>query len=380
MRFALHARRRIGAPVRPALAGAVVGVVGLVAVAVVGSSMQRLVDTPARWGTTWDAAIEVPPPRFEGEFAPALTPEDTLDDDDIDAAALLLYDEQVTINGVEAITMTLDPVKGDLAPAVVDGRSPRAPDEIALGRDTLDAVDVPLGATVTVGSRAGAEERFRVVGAIAFPTLGEPIGVATGAALTADGGDRLLLGDPERSDDVGTPYLVVRWAPDIDEEAALERWNEDGQVPVVLPTSPPEVDGLRDVRGFPLVAAGALVVLGVIATIHALIVTVRRRHHELGVLSALGFTPSMRAGVVAAQATTLAGAALLVGVPVGLVLGRATWVAIADRMGLADDPMMPPLLLLGAGAVSLVLLLNAVATVPGRSAYRLRAGEALRTE
>jgi ABC-type lipoprotein release transport system permease subunit len=118
----------------------------------------------------------------------------------------------------------------------------------------------------------------------------------------------------------------------------------------------------------------------VIATIHALVVTVRRRHHELGVLSALGFTPSMRAGVVAAQATTLAGAALVVGVPLGLLLGRTMWVAIAGEMGLAGDPMTPPVLLLAAGAAGLVLVLNAVATVPGRSAYRLRAGEALRAE
>jgi hypothetical protein len=311
-------------------------------------------------------------------FESALAPEDVLDDADIDAAAVLLYDEQVTINGVEAISMTLDPLKGDLAPAVVDGRAPRGPDEIALGRNTLDAVGVPLGSTVTVGSRAGAAEPFRVVGAIAFPSVSSPTAVANGAALTAEGGDRLLLGDPSRGTDVGTPYIVVRWASGIDEEAALARLAGAGPPPL-LPTPPPEIEGLRDVRGFPLVAAGALVVLGVIATIHALVLTVRRRRHELGVLSALGFTPSMRATVVTAQATTLACAALVVGIPLGLLVGRATWLVIAEEMGLAGDPVTPVPLLV-AGAVGLVLVLNAVATVPGRSAYRLRAGEALRAE
>ena len=57
VRFALSAPARSSAPVRPALAGALVGVVGLVAVAVVGASLHRLVDVPARWGTTWDVAI-----------------------------------------------------------------------------------------------------------------------------------------------------------------------------------------------------------------------------------------------------------------------------------------------------------------------------------
>jgi hypothetical protein len=49
VRFALHAPARASAPVRPALAGALIGVLGVVAVAVVGASLQRLVDTPPRW-------------------------------------------------------------------------------------------------------------------------------------------------------------------------------------------------------------------------------------------------------------------------------------------------------------------------------------------
>jgi ABC-type lipoprotein release transport system permease subunit len=388
VRFALHGRRRFGAQVGSALVGAVIGVVGLVAVAVVWSSMQRLVDTPARWGTTWDAAIWVEP--GPGSLT-AETAEELVDDADIDAAAVLVHGAPVTVDGVVVDAMTLNTLKGDLGPAVIEGREPRTADEIALGRDTLEAVDVPIGASVTVGTPTRAAEELRVVGVIAYPTIiaAGPTSVALGAVLSGEGGDRLLVRDASLIP--GVRYIVVRWAPGVDEEAALERLTDGGstvllptQPPevagdVLLPTQPPEIEGLRDVRGFPLVAAGALVVLGVVATIHALLLSVRRRHHELGVLSALGFTPAMRATVIATQATTLACVALVIGVPLGLLVGRATWAAIAGEIGLADDPMTP-IGLLAAGAAALVLVLNAFATVPAKSAYRLRAAQALRSE
>ena len=90
-----------------------------------------------------------------------------------------------------------------------------------MGRDTLREVGVELGTAVTVTSRSQVSEEFRIVGVIAFPTIGEPTAVATGASLTAQGGDRLLLGTG--SDDVGTPYVVVRWAAGVDTDEALSR-------------------------------------------------------------------------------------------------------------------------------------------------------------
>ena len=382
VRFALHAPARASAPVRPALVGALVGAAGLVAVAVVGASLQRLVDTPARWGTTWDVAV----------LAGALTPGDAipqntaegepdrgalLADPDIEAAAVLLYDEQVTINGVEAISMTFDPVKGGIRPTTVEGREPVADDEIAVGRDTFDAVGADLGSNVTVSSRSQASGEFRIVGIIAFPTIQEPTTVATGVALTVEGGERLLLGDPSRSDDVGTRYVVLRWAPGVDHDAALAGLGVDGAY--AEPMAPPEVRGLGDVERFPLLAGAALFVLGVIATSHALSVTVRRRRRELGILSSLGLTPGQRRSAILAQATTIAAVALVVGVPLGAVLGRLVWSAIAGSMGVATDVAFP-IGVLAAGAVGFVVVMNLIAVFPARSARRLRVAEALRSE
>jgi hypothetical protein len=390
-RFALHSPPRAAAPVRSALAGAVIGVLGLVAIVVVGASLQRLVDAPPRWGTTWDVAVNAgyflagdPGPAAGAAGAAEVDRGALLADPDIGAAAVLLYDEQVTINGVEAISMTLDPVKGEVTPTVVEGREPRADDEIALARDTLDDVGVPLGTTVTVGSRSQRSEDYRVVGVIAFPTIGEPTAVATGASFTARGGDRLLLGDPSGGDDIGTPYVVLRWAPGVDPDRALARRNiaisEAGiDVSAAAPTAPPEVTGLQDVRQFPFVAGGGLVVLGVIATTHALIVTVRRRRLDLAVLSALGLAPSQRRGVIHGQVTTISLVGLVVGVPLGVVAGRVVWSTIAESMGLVTDASFP-VVLLSVGAIGLVVVLNAIAALPARSARRLGVADALRSE
>jgi hypothetical protein len=321
-------------------------------------------------------------PTNEAEAEPDR--EALLADSDIEAAAVLLYDEQVTVEGVEAIAMTIDSVKGGITPTVIEGREPRADDEIAVARDTMKDVDSELGATVTVSSRSQVSEEYRIVGVIAFPTIGEPTPVATGAMFTAKGGDRLLLGDPSGGDDVGTPYVVLRWAPGVDHDEALDRRGIEEsaggfEASAVGPTAPPEVNGLEDVQQFPLLAGGALVVLGVIATTHALIVTVRRRRLELGVLSALGFAPAQRRAVILGQATTIAMIALVVGMPLGAVVGRVLWSAIAESMGLATDASFP-LALLAAGAIGHLLVLNTIAAFPAHSARGLRVADALRSE
>jgi hypothetical protein len=291
---------------------------------------------------------------------------------------VVLYDEQVTIEREEAIAKTFETFKGSLEPTIVEGRAPRGADEIALARDTFDAVGKPIDSHVAVESRGQISADYRIVGVVAFPSVGTPAPLATGAVFTAAGGDRLDLGNPENGDDVGNFYLAVRWAAGVDHDAALARLgerfsNNNG------PIAPPEVAGLEDVRLFPVIVAVALAVLGAIAIAHALVVTVRRRRLELGILSSLGFAPAHRRAAILLQATTVAVVALVVGIPLGAVVGRLTWSAIASSIGVATDARFP-IGLLAAGALGLVVVVNLIATWPARSARRLAVGEALRTE
>ena len=93
----------------------------LVATLGFGASLQRVLDTPHLYGWTWDIKTGAPAlPNIGQLVVPALRA-----DDDIQGAAAGTV-VQVDLQGhrVDALAVTL--VKGDLAPAVIDGRARRA--------------------------------------------------------------------------------------------------------------------------------------------------------------------------------------------------------------------------------------------------------------
>ncbi len=370
VRFALLPPHTIAAPVRPAVAGACLAVIGLAAVAIVGASLDRVVDSPARWGTTWDVALST-------DEDPAFDPTPLLDDPGLAAVAFGRFDEQVTINDVEALAMSIEPVRGDIGFTVVEGRAPRAPDEVVVGRATLDRLDAGVGSSVQIGSRSAAAAPFRIVGVAVFPTLQFSFPLDDGAGFEPRAARSLGLGDETR-EDAGFFALLVRWAPDADRTASLARFTEAG-LEARTPTAPPEVNGLDDVKWFPTIGASLLIVLGGIATSQAIAVTTRRRRRELGVLSVLGFTPGQRRGLVAAQATAIAIVAIGIGIPLGIAAARFVWGAIAGSMGLATDVSVPAATLV-IGAVVVVIALNVLTAIAARPAARLRVAESLRVE
>jgi ABC-type lipoprotein release transport system permease subunit len=79
------------------------------------------------------------------------------------------------------------------------------------------------------------------------------------------------------------------------------------------------------------------------------------------------------------QATAISIVGLVVGIPLGIVVGRWAWSEVAARVPLVD---VPPLALAVVGlAIPVALTLaNAVATVPARRLTSLRPAEALRAE
>ena len=111
-----------------------------------------------------------------------------------------------------------------------------------------------------------------------------------------------------------------------------------------------------------------------------LVTGVRRRRRDLAVLKALGCTRSQVRAVVAWQATALAAAALVIGVPAGIIAGRWTWAVFANAAGVSPQATIAlPVVLLAVPLVTL-LLANLIAAFPGRVAARLRPAAVLRTE
>ena len=86
----------------------------------------------------------------------------------------------------------------------------------------------------------------------------------------------------------------------------------------------------------------------------------------------------MRVAVVV-QAATLAVVGLLVGMPLGLVIGRTAWSVVASGLGVATTPSAPVLALVALVPLTLVAA-ALVGLLPARSAARLRTAEALAAE
>jgi predicted lysophospholipase L1 biosynthesis ABC-type transport system permease subunit len=82
---------------------------------------------------------------------------------------------------------------------------------------------------------------------------------------------------------------------------------------------------------------------------------------------------------VAWEATTLAALAAVIGLPLGVILGRLAWRALGHQLGIVPDPSTPSLALVVALPAS-VLVANLIAVIPGMLASRVPPAIALRTE
>jgi predicted lysophospholipase L1 biosynthesis ABC-type transport system permease subunit len=315
-------RGRTAVPVRAALVGTSVGLAGVVAVVVFGASLTQLLDTPERYGWTWDVTVDVPEPAESGRVNEREFAADLGVDPDVDALAVSrASDMQIEGNPVQVTSV--EPKRGTIEPAVVDGNVPRVLNTAVLGSDTLDRIDRSIGDTVEITGPAGSG-MFEIVGRGVFPT--SP--VADGVYLTPD--DYRRLGGDESPDE--TSALLVRWAPGIDGTAAAARLQAetsanlpDGVQVVNGPAPPAEVDKLDQLEALPLVLAAFLALLAVLGVAYALATAVRRRRQDFAILETLGFVRRQVSATVAWQASTTAAIGLVIGVPVGVVVGRLAW-------------------------------------------------------
>ena len=142
---------------------------------------------------------------------------------------------------------------------------------------------------------------------------------------------------------------------------------------------PNGVTNYARIDGTPEVLAALLAVLGVAVLGQLVVISSRRRRHDFAVLKALGLLRRQVSEIAAWQVSTLAGLALLIGLPLGVAAGRWSWRLFGTGLGIPADAMVPvPLVLLMVPAV--ILIANAVALWPGRSAARVTPAQVLRTE
>jgi hypothetical protein len=381
-RFALESGRgRSAVPVRPALLGAVAGVLGVLAAFTFSAGVADATANPVRYGQTWQLET------FFGLSGQDIGPvgkvlQAVAADPDVtgveDARVAGAQSGRVSVE-----SFTYDPVGDKQVPVVLaDGRMPDAPDEIVLAPLTAKDLHAVTGGTIRLAGGTATQMPFRVTG-IGFVPAGPHNEYSDGAWLTPGGYDRLFSG-------AHYPFKfhlgAVTLRPGADVQAVAHRL--DGAAAAIpggkaftfdTPTAPGQVVALRDVAVLPLALAAFLIMLAVGAVGHALSSAVRQRRHELAVLRALGLTRWQSRLILVTQASLLAVIGLAFGIPLGLFLGRALWQEAADLTPVAYFPPVAvwALLLIAPAALVAAILL---AVWPGERAARLRAGQLLRAE
>jgi putative ABC transport system permease protein len=365
-------RGRRAMPVRAALGGAALGVAGVVGAMVVATNLDRLVGSPDRYGAPAQLSLEVSSEDREARIA------ELARDTDVDAVGIL-WSGNLTVAGRDVGSYAVEQRRGELSFTTVTGRAPVGDDEVALGPNLIDDLDVGIGDTVEL-RRPGA------IAAMPFVVVGEALtpldsgdDFAGQVVVTTDGFERLGLteGLEGLTAEVG---VQVRRGVDVEElyERLDRRHPAEVQDEAIAPRPGP-IDLLARVAPLTWLLAGVVGLAGSSALVHALAVGVRRRGVDLGVLRVLGATAGETGQVLHWMALCVATTGLVVGVPAGLIGGSIVWRRIASDNNVVADVALP------AAAVGLVvlatLILGVLVAVPaGRRARRLRIIDALRFE
>jgi hypothetical protein len=380
---------RTAVPVRSAIVGTTVAVAAVVAAMVFGASFLGLVGTPHLYGQNWAEQLDLQVgsiPGAEGKQVLARI------------AGLTQYaggnygQVSVTAPGGGPVTVPaigLDQLHGHGFLTLLAGRAPARPGEIALGPNTLRTLGLHVGQRVKVGAN-GRTLPMRIVGSAVFASFsmggGSATDLGTGAVVPASA---LSHPNPPICPGHATCYnfFLLRYKPGTSLRGAAAQLEAvttrhhcpPGLCRVNTDQRPSDIQNYTGVRDTPLVLGAVLALLAVGTLAHVLVTGVRRRRRDLAVLKTLGLLRPQLLRLVSWQATALAAAALLAGLPLGLLAGRWAWLLFASSAGVGSQADIPVSLVLLVVPVTLVLA-NLLAAVPGWTAARIRPALILRSE
>ncbi len=366
-----------GSTLRIGLLGLGLILAALIGVVSLQASFDHILAEPAISGATWDMTA------VWGDGAPIVTEE---------AAQALAVDPavvaftrggwtEIEVNGKSVYTAYLEP-GNDVNVATDLGRAPIGPDEIALGRAELEALDVGIGDRVEVTAppsdesdqATGETVSATVTGrAIMSAPIYQPLEPGEGGAVTVGLMERILGEDP--------------WAGafiDLTDDLSLS----DGTTAVADRTTPafwfarPDRAGVRSLRDVGQLASVLLALLGLMAAaalVHRLVMSSRSARREQAVLRSIGFTGRQFAQAGAVQGATVSLLALVGAIPFGLLCATVGWRRVADYLRVVPSPAVP-----GAMVTAIAALAVALAVASGialsRHARRARPGVVLRSE
>ncbi len=381
-------RGRSAVPVGSALVGAVLAVAALCGAAVFGSSLTRLTTTPALYGQGFDAWFSANTTGTQAENEQLLA---ALHRPGI-TAILAGVSEAVSIDGTLVDALAGQTLRGPYVMTTTTGAVPVAPGDVLLGTKTMHQLGVHIGSTVKVtfpssGSGPGQTRRFTVVGTTVLPPDFNPRGgLGTGAIFTLAG----LVGHGCPSGRGGAGCItssvlsnngafLVRAAPGPPGKAAMASLSRAYASEVNLPRPPTNLVNFGEAVNFPLILGLIVVLFGVATLLHMLLSSLNRRRREMGLLKSLGFVRRQLALSVSWQTTTVAIIGIVLGIPLGIAAGRATWNAFASNLGVPAQPVVTTWVVASI-AVGTLVVANLLAVAPAVVASRAKAASLLKAE
>jgi hypothetical protein len=306
------------------------------------------------------------------------------------AASAGAYFETFSFDGQAVPVIGMVPGAG-LQPPVLSGHKLEGPNQVVLGPATLAQLHKRVGDTLTARYNTFVTT-LHIVGIATMPSVGIGHGLhlslGTGAVIDF----KLIPAAARQVQALGTPgpnIVFVRFKPSANptrafhslEHIAAELSPQKSQVSVlVLPVQhPAEIVNYRTMGTTPAVLAGGLALGAFSALGLTLTASVHRRRRDIALLKTLGFTRRQLAATVAWQATITGGVGIIIGVPLGIVIGKALWELFAREFYAIAQPTVPvtSVMLLAVGAL---VLSNIVAALPGRIAARTSTAVLLRAE
>jgi len=401
--FALDpGRGRSEVPVRSVIAGAVVAVTLMVSTLTFASSLNTLVSSPRLYGWNWsyvlDASNNVP-----------LKTMTMLQHDPLVAAWSGVDYTDAQING-RVVPIILARPGAHVMPPILSGHGLDNNRQIVLGAATMAALGAHVGGTVTVsyGNASDAPlyvppTKVTVVGTATFPAVGyasyvaehtsmgigalEPFGILPRTFQRAQGSRDPNLEGPNlvfvrmraRVSPAAGRADMGRLARAANALYAADPHARGNGVSVLGVQRPIQIVNYRSIGSTPLVLAVGLAIGAVAALGLTLTASVRRRRRDLALLKTLGLTRRQIASAVACQASVDGVIGAVVGIPLGVLLGRWLWDLFARSINAVPDATIPTLAVVLVGVGSIVVATLAAA-LPGRSASHTPPGLVLRAE
>jgi ABC-type antimicrobial peptide transport system permease subunit len=336
-----------------------------------GSSLARLVDQPFRYGSAYDLLVGG---NGADELPAAVR---TTVEQDPAVGGLVLYTESQARHGGRTLRLVgMDRIKGDSAPPVLEGRLPEAADEIALGRLAAHALHVGIGDPLALEGDSGTVT-LRVTGLVVIPTIGLNEGVGQDGLVTM-----ATLADLDAT--ARPTDAAVTFAPGASAGTARRLALATGIIsspdePQPSSTRPAAITNVARVRPIPYVLAALLGTLCLLTLCQAMVLSVQNRRRDAAILQSLGADRQLMARAVHWQATAFVTLPVVIGVPLGVVAGRAVFRLFADSIGTLNDASVP-LLMIAIAAVLAAVVGNVVAVIASRGMLGGSPSVSLRTE